>query len=351
LVGIEPASMTAVFCRNAADRSAETWQEQLKPLTHLEFAISDAARGIASAVARRGQAGGHDDSAPPLEHGLDVFHTTREANRVLAQHWREVEGLWIEAEEAQDKAAELRRRGIDSRGQNRAIFAAWRRATAAFERMEREESAWRRVRAALELFRPDGRLNDRAWAESEIEAALLELSGPEWTRVRNFLRDRRCLSFLDRMHRRLAEAEPRAEWRDAMAWRWWGRHGRPGPPAGPAIGLVRAVAWRRPLGDEGRASYDRVAAVLRDTSRASSAVECMNSVLRMQQSRHRRMTQPMLDLKRLYWNCRRFRSGPREGACPYRSLGLGLPTYDFWGLLHAEPAQLAQELSTSGDTS
>src|SRR5262249_24354063 len=83
--------------------------------------------------------------------------------------------------------------------------------------------------------------------------------------------------------------------------------------------------------------------------RASSAVECMNSVLRMQQSRHRRMTQPMLDLKRLYWNCRPFRSGPRADVCPYRALGLELPTYDFWALLHADPAQLTQQLSTPGD--
>src|SRR5436309_66720 len=60
----------------------------------------------------------------------------------------------------------------------------------------------------------------------------------------------------------------------------------------------------------------------------SGAVECMNSVLRMQQSRHRRMTQPMLDLKRLYWNCRSFRSGPRKDTSPYRALGLKLPTYD-----------------------
>ena len=57
-----------------------------------------------------------------------------------------------------------------------------------------------------------------------------------------------------------------------------------------------------------RASYDRVAAVLEDTFRASSAVECMNSVLRMQQSRHKRMTQPMLDLKRLP------RNSPTAGA-------------------------------------
>ena len=89
-----------------------------------------------------------------------------------------------------------------------------------------------------------------------------------------------------------------------------------------------------------------MAAVLADTVRASSAVEYIYSVLRMQQSRHRRTTQPMLDLKRLYWNCRPFRSGPRKDICPYRALGLELPTYDFWVLLHADPAKLTQQLST-----
>jgi hypothetical protein len=61
------------------------------------------------------------------------------------------------------------------------------------------------------------------------------------------------------------------------------------------------------------------------------------------------MTQPMLDLKRLYWNCRPFRSGPRKSACPYRALGLELPTYDFWELLHTDPARLTQQLSTQGN--
>ena len=53
-----------------------------------------------------------------------------------------------------------------------------------------------------------------------------------------------------------------------------------------------------------RESYAAVSRVLRQTVRASSAVECMNSVLRMHQSRHRTVTQGLLDLKRLYWNCR-----------------------------------------------
>jgi hypothetical protein len=159
------------------------------------------------------------------------------------------------------------------------------------------------------------------------------------------LNDPRSLTFLDRMHRRLELAEPRPEWREAMAWRWCLRHRRP-QSADPVLDLIRAVGRDCALSVEERISYDRVSSVLASTVRASSAVECMNSVLRMQQSRHRRMTQSMLDLKRLYWNCRPFRSGPRRDVCPYQALGVELPTFDFWELLHTDPRRLTQQLST-----
>jgi len=348
LVGIEPASMTAVFCRNAADRKAETWEAQLVPFTDLEFALSDAAQGIAKAVAHRAEARRDDPSAPRLEHGLDVFHTAMEAHRVLAQHWRRAESAWEHAEAADVKVTETKRQGIDARGVARAASVAWGQATTALERAEHLESAWGRARAALDLFTPDGRLNDRSGAEAEIAAAVTALADPDWAKVRHFLKDRRSLAVLDRLHRRLESAEPRREWREAMAWRWWLRHGRPSP-SDPVTELVRAVGRDRVLTEAEQASYARVAAVLWDTFRASSAVECMNSVLRMQQSRHRRMTQPMLDLKRLYWNCRAFRSGPRKDVCPYRALGLDLPTFDFWDLLQTDPARLTQQLSTQGN--
>jgi hypothetical protein len=340
--------MTAVFCRATADRKATTWDEQLVPFTRLEFAVSDAAKGIAKAVAQRAAERRDDPAAPPLEHGLDVFHTAMEAHRVLARHWRRAEAAWEKAERAEAELAGATRQGIDARGPARTAGAAWRRAVAALEEAERLESAWGRAACALELFDGDGRLNDRGRATAEIACALKDLAGPEWSKVRNFLTDPRSLAFLDRMHRRLGAAEPRPEWREAMAWRWWLRHGRVGA-SDPLTGLLRGVARGRELDAEERVSYERVAAVLGATVRASSAVECMNSVLRMQQSRHRRMTQPMLDLKRLYWNCRAFRSGPRKDMGPYRALGLELPTYDFWELLHADPAQLAQQLSTPRD--
>jgi hypothetical protein len=341
--------MTAVSCEAAADRKADTWARRLEPLGRLEFAVSDAAKAVAKAVADTA-AGRRDDSeSPPLEHGLDVSHTATEANRVLARHWRRAEASWAEAEAAGGEVAASERDGIGARGvarAARAARAAWGRAVARLEVVERLESAWGRARAAPDLFGPDGRLNDRARAEAEIGAASKDLTGPDWAKVRNFLKGRRGLASLDRMHRRLESAEPRREWREAMAWRWWLLHRRSTAPD-PLTGLARAAGRDRELDDQERASYDRVSAVLGDTIRASSAVGCINSVLRMQQSRHERMTQPMLDLKRLYWNCHPFRTGPRKDASPYQALGLDLPPFDFWALLQTDPGELTQRLSTA----
>jgi hypothetical protein len=337
--------MTAVVAVNAADRSAETWKRHLAPFSRLEFAISDAAKGITAAVAQLAQDRRDDPTTPILEHGLDVFHTTMEAKRVLSQTWRRTEAAWETAEAADLEVTRSKRQGIDARGVAKTAFNAWNKAIAWFEQAERLEAAWTRAHAALDLFGPTGDLNTRAHAEAEIALALRDLTGPEWSKVRNFVNDPRGLNFLDRMHRRLEAAEPRRDWREAMAWRWWLRH-RQGSSPDRLTTLVRSIGRDRVLTQEEQVSYERVASVLKDTFRASSAVECMNSVLRMQQSRHKTMSQPMLNLKRLYWNCHEFGSGPRKDVSPYRRLGLKLPTFDFWTLLQADPAELTQELST-----
>ena len=152
-----------------------------------------------------------------------------------------------------------------------------------------------------------------------------------------------------RLGARLESAEPRRDWREAMAWRWWLRHRR-SSSSDRRMRAVQSIGRDSPLTEEEQASYGRVESVLKDTFRASSAVECMNSVLRMQQSRHKTMSQPMLNLKRLYWNCHRFDSGPRKDVSPYQKLGLGLSTLDFWSLLQTDPKDLMQKLSTSRNT-
>jgi hypothetical protein len=348
---VEPASLAAVSCRVGDDRSAATWEAEMAPLTALQFTVSDGARGIARAVAgvARRRAGG-DATAAPLEHGLDLFHTARDAHALIRRAWRHAESAWETALAADRALAGAKRDGIDGRGAGARAGHAWRRAEAALGHAGAAEAAWARARAGFELFDGKGRLNDPAAAAAELEAAATALVGRQWSAVRNALRDPRSLASLGRAHRQLAIAEPDPLRREAMAWRWWGRHHR-ARPAGPAIDLVRGVAWGRDLEGAELASYEAVAGVLSGVTRASSAVECLNGVLRMQQARHKRMTQGMLDLKRLYWNTRPLDSGPRKGACPYEHLGLRLPNFKFWELLSSDPDRLAHELSTQQDAS
>jgi len=70
---------------------------------------------------------------------------------------------------------------------------------------------------------------------------------------------------------------------------------------------------------------------------------------RMQQARHRKMTQGLLDLKRMYWNLHRFRLGHRKDQTPYGLLGLNLPALTFWEFLKLTPEELRKLLSAKGD--
>lgn len=323
----------------------------MAPLTALQFAVSDGAKGIAKAVAdlanQRVEA---DAKATPLEHGLDLFHTTRDAQTLIRRAWRQAESAWETASAADRASRQAKREGLDGRKAGVRAGHAWRRAEAALSHASEVEVAWARARRSFEVFDDQGRLNDPDAATAELEAVAAALVGGEWGKVRNALRDARSLRFLRRLHRELAVAEADPKQREAMAWRWWGRHYRP-TPLSAAVGLACAVAWGRELDGAESASYEAVARVLSRVRRASSAVECLNGVLRMQQTRHKRMTQGMLDLKRLFWNSRPLDSGPRKGACPYEHLGLRLSSFDFWELLRSDPARLTQELSTQRDGS
>jgi hypothetical protein len=259
----------------------------------------------------------------------------------LRSLWNRVERLWEQAEGATRAVEKAQRLGHDSRGLTTAARGAWNRASITFHEYEKEEAGWKQAELSLSVFRPDGQLNDRSWAQRQVALALPQLSSQEWSKVRGFLNAEGSVTFLDRLHRQLGQLSVPEATRDALVHLWWLRRQRPKKSnettAGVyhCLGLVQQVLCQK-LDANWRESYRRIAAVLSQTVRASSAVECMNSVLRMHQSRHRTMTPGMLDLKRLYWNCRVFRGGKRKGLCPYEHLGLKLPRYDFWNLLQPE---------------
>jgi hypothetical protein len=341
LVAVEPQSMVWFLGTKAADRKGSTWWAALQPWTALGYAISDAGTGLQAGIDQL-QEHRLQTAGAPLEKGLDVFHTKQEAQRVLRVLWSRVERTWEQAESASRAVEEAHRQGRDTRGLAQRARAAWKKAAAAFQRYEQGEAAWNRAEPALSLFRPDGQLNDRMWAEEQVAAALPGFSGCDWSKVRGFLQAPESFTFLDRLHGALDQLAVEAELLAALVHLWWLRRQRRRGGDLAAVGGYRQVAplVQQVLCQQRDAnwheSYRRVAAVLVRAVRASSAVECMNSVLRMHQCRHRTLTQGMLDLKRLYWNTRAFRGGKRRDRCPYEHLGLDLPSYGFWSLLQDE---------------
>jgi hypothetical protein len=361
LMGVEPHSMAWVLAQRVEGRSGETWAKTLEAWPDVEDVAADGGtglqRGLELAAAARQQAAlCSPDGKParPLRTQLDVFHTRRDGARVVRQQWTRAEAAWDEAVKLQHAKERFDRGGTDKRKFNKKkVDKAWAKAVAYFEQVCRQEKAWERAVAALAVFRPDGQSNDRAWAKAEVQAALAELTGSAWAKVRRQLQDERTFTFLDRLHEELAKAEPCPQRREALVKLWqWRRASRKADESGQnrALQKVRellvAVVKAR-LGERWKESYRRVSRVLWRVLRASSAVECVNSVVRMHQARHRNLSQEMLDLKRLYFNCRTFLEGKRKKHCPYELLGLKLPSYDPWALLQMDPVQLEQLLSSS----
>jgi hypothetical protein len=356
LIGVEPHSLAWVLGQRAPDRTGQTWCAALVLWCRLTSAIIDGGSGLRKGLELVQQ---HwQQEAPlfpglPLESNLDNFHIQQEGQRALRREWQAAEHLWVAAEAADREVAQADRQGRKKSGPVKRALVAWAKAERAFTTAERREAAWKRAAAALEFFRPDGQRNDRAWAAAEMVAAVRELPGERWAKTCRMLQDPRTLTFLDRLEQQLQQAEPRAAVREAGV-EWWRLQQRERSRGGPRLpGVVGVVTTAlqaqicRQVASDGEASAARVGRVLERTVRASSVVECMNSVVRMHQARHRTLTQGLLDWKRLYWNCRDFTEGKRQGHCPYEHLGLRLPTYDAWALLQMDPEELAQKLSTA----
>lgn len=350
LVGVEPASMAWVIGHRAQDRSGQTWLDALRPWEHLESAIADGGTGLQSGLKQLNERRASQPGAPLVEVALDVFHTQQEALPLLIRNWKSAETLWETAAAADRGVARCQTRGQDARAASNKARAAWDKAESAFHQAQSLDDVWQRASAALSVFRADGSLNDRSTAAADLAAVVEQLPGEAWAKVRRMLTDDRTLTFLDRMHRQLADpaVDPAVDpaLQAELGRLYWLRRQQRSNAADPVL-LVRVQVQTllcQRLSPSWIESYRQVARVLRAVVRASSLVECMNSVIRMHQSRHRQLSQPLLDLKRLYWNCRPFREGHRRGRSPYAHLGLKLPTNNWWTLLNSDPADLPKKL-------
>jgi hypothetical protein len=346
---VEPEALCWLTGRMVEARDGVTWAEEFARLPALKSVVRDDGTGLGKGV-KLERARRHAAGLPDLDDTLDVFHTFREGGRALRKTWGLATRALDRADEAQSALDRLDRRGQSLQGHVAPANRLWRQAERLWEQAAAAETAWKQARSAFEFFTPDGRLNDRAQAAAVVAAVLPHLGGPAWAKTRRLLLRRESFTFLDQVSERLGglgfapdvlsalldlEGLRRQPWRQSAATRTWA--------------LVRMVQLTKACPDW-HDEADRVRAVLRGVWRASSLVECVNSVARMQQARHRKMTQGLLDLKRLYWNLRRFRTGRRKGQTPYGLLGLKLPELSFWEFLKLTPEELREKLSATGDT-
>jgi hypothetical protein len=313
---VEPESLCWMTGRMVQARDGVTWAEEFARFPALEAVVRDDGSGLGKGVklerARRLAAG-----LPDLDDSLDVFHTLREGGRALRQTWGAAARALERADTAQKGLDRRVRQGQSCQGHGAPLNRLWRQAERLWDQATAAETAWKEAKSAFEIFTPEGRLNDRTQAEAVVAAALPHLGGAAWAKIRRLLLRRESFTFLDQVHERLAglgldagvlsalldlEGLRRQPWRLSATTRAWA--------------LVRTVQLTKASPDW-REEAGRVRAVLRGVWRASSLVECVNSVARMQQARHRKMTQGLLDLKRLYWNLRRFRTGRRKDRTPY----------------------------------
>jgi hypothetical protein len=341
---VEPESLCWLTGRLVEARDGATWAEEFARFPALEAVVRDDGTGLGKGVkierARRRAQG-----LPGLDDTLDVFHTLREGGRALRKTWGAASRALERAGVAQKEFDRRGRQGQSCQGHGAPLNRLWSQAERLWDQATAAETAWKQAKSAFEFFTPEGRLNDRAQAETVVAAALPHLGVEAWAKTRRLLLRRESFTFLDQVQERLArlglapevlsalldlESLRRQPWRRSASTCAWA--------------LVRTVQLTKTCSDW-RDEACRVRAVLRGVWRASSLVECVNSVVRMQQSRHRKMTQGLLDLKRLYWNLRRFRTGRRKNQTPYGLLGLDLPELSFWELLKLTPEELRERLS------
>jgi hypothetical protein len=325
LMAIEPESMCWLSGRLVPHRDGPTWAEELRGYPSLAYAVTDAGNAVCKGVqVIQGE-------RQTLRHGQDLFHTAVEGNHALRQMYRTAQTALQVADKQQIELQRRQQHGIPRAGQASATAKSWRRAERRLDEAAAADRAWQECRGALDWFTPDGRLNDRVQATATLERVLPRLQGHAWDKTKRLLRRPATLAFLDEAAQLVASLGLDPTSQEALVQlEWLRRHGDLLRGESTSAAAWRGVMWARTVqltkaGLDVAAQLTRLRAALRRAWRSSSLVEGINSVARMQQARHRKMTQGLLDLKRLYWNMRQFRTGRRKGKTPYELLGLKLP--------------------------
>jgi hypothetical protein len=278
----------------------EGWYEEFKQLPNLEQVARAGGTALKKGLALVNAARAQQDQKLVVDQG-DHFHALWSGTglRKAEQHAHK---MFAAAEEAQQKWQLSQQRGEKEgwRGACQRAWRAWEKAEEAMDAWSALERQWDKTKGALRLITPAGELNTRAQAEQVLATTLPELPDKDFAKVKRALQQPEMLNYLDQVQKKVAELPYAAEVKQAALRQECLRRSPEllkgeGPSAAALRGVLLACAVvLSKSGALGEAAVAGVRDIFRRAYRASSLVECINSVLRMQQSRHRKMTQGML---------------------------------------------------------
>ena len=338
---IDPQSLLATVPKAAENRKGDTWQTVLDQYPNLEFVVSDQASGLRKGV---------NDCLQPLAHQYDVFHFKREIGRWM----RSQEARCYEAMEQVEQARRLidyprllSSARMQARVEYRQKAAALDERLLAFDWIELIVKYLYESLTAYDDRREE--IRTRAGAEEMIGEAIGLLkevkvinTKPLLTTIENARPG--LLTFLTRLEEKLERIEvrwryvtgPRSAAFNAIARAWRHRSGA-NRSEDRQRAYVRALCglghWSRRIENFAEVQL-KVYEALDQVVRASSAVECFNSLLRPYIAVKKHLSQGFLALIALYHNAHPL---PQRGnRSPLELAGVDLGDDDWVRLLEHE---------------
>jgi len=342
LTVVDPDSMTVGACERSEDRTGESWHSVLSHFPNLRHVISDEAKGIGKGV--------YLTDATML-HQKDLYHLLSEISKTT----RRLETRLGKLLKAEEKAWQD---WVEGRIYTKTMEKTLVKVDRQLELMEEYYQALELLDFAFCPMTSDYQVNTREHGHQVLSDVIQRLKS--LTTELNIddligILEKRasgCLVFLDQLQHELSsisvELESDSQFTADQIRQW----------AIQEVCLQQAMADEptdevfsayRELWEQVRSLKElmplflqvvsEVRRILYHPRRASSLVECYNSILRPIQQVKRYVSQEFLWLKALHHNMKGFKQGRRKGKSPFQLLGIDFGKQDWIQLL--ESYQLA----------
>jgi hypothetical protein len=344
LTVVDPDSMAVGACERSQDRTGGSWNSVLSHFPNLRYVISDEAKGIGNGVYLTA------GTPETILHQKDLYHFVSKISGTTRRLETRLEKLLKGEEKAWQDWAKGR---IYIKTMERVLATVDRQ----LELMEQYYQAMELLDLAFCSVTSDYEVNTREHGHEILSDVIQRLQSLTELGIDDLLKilEKRasgCLVFLDQLQRELSfipveldqdsvfTAEQIREWAIQEVCLQQAMADEPSDEVFSAYGeLWQNVRSLKKLIPVFLQIVPKVRKILYRPKRASSLVECFNSILRPIQQVKKQVTQEFLWLKALHHNMKTFKQGRRKGKSPFQLLGVDFGNQDWIGLL--EDYQLA----------